>query len=252
MFFQPDLPPQRIHGIWFYFRAKEVKIVCCNASWHTCASTWLFWGNFLLFFSTSHVRMGEVDHKEGWALKNWCFWTAGLEKTLESPLDSKRSNQSILKEINIEYSLEGLMLKLKLQSFGHLMRRTDSLEKTLMVGKIEGRKRRGWQRMRRLDGITDSADMNLSKLQDIVKDKEGWCAALNGIAKTWTGLSHWTTKKVEGGENCVPFPLTYGQRTGCEIPFPISAFPHLVQFLLSHWKKHDSIFLKHHHQTEIL
>ena len=115
MFFQPDLPPQRIHGIWFYFRAKEVKIVCCNASWHTCASTGLFWGNFLLFFSTSHVRMGEVDHKEGWALKNWCFWTAGLEKTLESPLDSKRSNQSILKEINIEYSLEGLMLKEKLQ-----------------------------------------------------------------------------------------------------------------------------------------
>ena len=113
----------------------------------------------------------------------------GLEKTLESPLDSKRSNQSILKEINIEYSLQGLMLKLKLQSFGHLMRRTGSLEKTLMLGKTEGRRRRGRQRMRRLDGITDSADMSLSKLQDTVKDKEGCCAGFNGIAKTWTQLS---------------------------------------------------------------
>ena len=113
----------------------------------------------------------------------------GLEKTLESPLDSKRSNQSILKEINIEYSLQGLMLKLKLQSFGHLMRRTGSLEKTLMLGKTEGRRRRGRQRMRRLDGITDSADMSLSKLQDTVKDKEGCCAGFNGIAKTWTRLS---------------------------------------------------------------
>ena len=103
------------------------------------------------------------------------------------PWTARRSNESILKEINIEYSLEGLMLKL--QSFGHLMRRTDSLEKTLMAGKIEGRRRRGRQRMRRLDGSTDSADMNLSKPQDIVKDKEGCCAALNGIAKTWTRLS---------------------------------------------------------------
>ena len=106
-------------------------------------------------FSSSHVWMWELDCKESWALKNWCFWTVVLGKTLESPLDSGRSNQSILKEISREYSLEGLLLKLKLQSFGHLMWRTDSFEKTLMLGKIEGRRRRGRQRMRWLDGITD-------------------------------------------------------------------------------------------------
>ena len=94
-------------------------------------------------FSSSHVWMGELDHKEGWVPKNWCFWTMVLEKTLESPLDCKEINLSILKEISPDYSLEGLMLKLKLQYFGHLMRRTDSLEKTLMLGKIEGGRRRG-------------------------------------------------------------------------------------------------------------
>ena len=122
-------------------------------------------------FSSSHVWMWELDHKEGWALKDWCFWTVLLEKTLESPWTARRSNQSIVKKINPEYLLEGLMLKLMLQYFGHLMWRADSLEKTLMVGKIEGKRRRGWQRTRRLDSIIDSMDINLSKLWAAQKDR---------------------------------------------------------------------------------